>query len=154
MRDEDARAVHDVSVVTFTDLEARFHHPPSPPPPPNVPLVRFSHLIETDPGGAWVAEEDGRVIGAALAIDREGVWGLSLLVVLPDHQSSGIGRALLDRSLGYADGGRRGAIILASPDHRALRAYARAGFEMHPCMDAEGRPNVKESPPENPAFGV
>jgi GNAT superfamily N-acetyltransferase len=146
MRDEDARAIHDVSVVTFTDLEARFHHPPSPPPPPNVPLVRFSHLIETDPGGAWVAEEDGQVVGGALAIDREGVWGLSLLVVLPDHQSSGIGRALLERSLEYASGGRRGAIILASPDHRALRAYARVGFDMHPCMDAEGRPNVKQPP--------
>jgi len=146
MRDKDARAVHDVSVVTFTDLEARFHHPPSPPPPSNVPLVRYQHLIETDPGGAWVAEEDGRVIGAALAIDREGMWGLSLLVVLPDHQSSGIGRALLERTLEYAAGGRRGAIILASPDHRALRAYARAGFEMHPCMDAEGRPEVSEVP--------
>ena len=150
MRDEDARAVHDVSVVTFTDLEARFHHPPSPPPPPDAPLVRFSHLIETDPGGAWVAEEDGRVIGAALAIDREGVWGLSLLVVLPDHQSSGIGRALLERTLEYAGGGRRGAIILASPDHRALRAYARAGFEMHPCMDAQGRPNVKRAAARRP----
>ena len=147
MRDEDARAVHEVSVVTFTDLEARFHYPPSPPPPPNAPLVRFSHLIETDPGGAWVAEEDGQVIGGALAIDRDGVWGLSLLVVLPDHQSSGIGRALLERTLEYAGGGRRGAIILASPDHRALRAYARAGFEMHPCMDAQGSPNVKEPPP-------
>jgi GNAT superfamily N-acetyltransferase len=147
MRDEDARAVHDVSVVTFTDLEARFHHPPSPPPPPDAPLVRFTHLIETDPGGAWVAEEDGQVVGAALAIDRDGVWGLSLLVVLPDHQSSGIGRALLERARDYADGGRRGAIILASPDHRALRAYARAGFEMHPCMDAEGRPDVGEPPP-------
>lgn len=146
MREDDARAIHDVSVVTFADLEARFHYPPSPPPPRDVPLVRFSHLIETDPGGAWVAEEDGRVIGGALAIDREGVWGLSLLVVLPDHQSSGIGRALLERSLEYAGGGRRGAIILASPDHRALRAYARAGFQMHPCMDAEGRPNVKEPP--------
>ena len=64
MRNEDARAVHEVSVVTFTDLEARFHHPPSPPPPPNVPLVRFSHLIETDPGGAWVAEEDGQPLQA------------------------------------------------------------------------------------------
>jgi GNAT superfamily N-acetyltransferase len=147
MRDEDARAVHDVSVVTFTDLEARFHEPPSPPPPPDAPLTRYFHLIETDPGGAWVAEEDGQVIGAALAIDRDGVWGLSLLVVLPDHQSSGIGRALLERAREYADGGRRGAIILASPDHRALRAYARAGFEMHPCMDAEGRPEVGEPPP-------
>jgi GNAT superfamily N-acetyltransferase len=147
MRDEDARAVHDVSVVTFTDLEARFHEPPSPPPPPDAPLTRYLHLIETDPGGAWVAEEDGRVIGAALAIDRDGVWGLSLLVVLPGHQSSGIGRALFERAREYAGGGRRGAIILASPDHRALRAYARAGFAMHPCMDARGRPKVGEPPP-------
>jgi GNAT superfamily N-acetyltransferase len=147
MRTDDARAVHDVSVVTFQDLEARFHRPPSPPPPSPVPLTRFEHLIETDPGGAWVAEEAGEIIGAALAIDRDGVWGLSLLVVLPDHQSSGIGRALLERARAYADGGRRGAIILASPDHRALRTYARAGFEMHPCMDAEGRPSVGEPPP-------
>jgi hypothetical protein len=68
-------------------------------------------------------------------------------VVLPGHQSSGIGRALFERAREYAGGGRRGAIILASPDHRALRAYARAGFEMHPCMDAEGRPRVPERPP-------
>ena len=147
MRDEDARAVHDVSVVTFTDLEARFHEPPSPPPPPDAPLTRYLHLIETDPGGAWVAEEDGRVIGAALAIDRDGLWGLSLLIVDPEHQSAGLGRELLQRTLEYADGGRRGAIILASPDHRALRAYARAGFAMHPCMDARGRPKVGEPPP-------
>jgi GNAT superfamily N-acetyltransferase len=147
MRTDDARAVHDVSVVTFQDLEARFHHPPSPPPPSAVPLTRYEHLIGTDPGGAWVAEEDGEIVGAALAIDREGVWGLSLLVVLPDHQSSGIGRALFERALEYADGGRRGAMILASPDHRALRAYARAGFEMHPCMDAEGSPKVGVPPP-------
>jgi GNAT superfamily N-acetyltransferase len=147
MRTDDARAVHDVSVVTFQDLEARFHQPPSPPPPSAAPLTRFEHLIATDPGGAWVAEEAGEIVGAALAIDREGVWGLSLLVVLPGRQSSGIGRALLERARGYADGGRRGAIILASPDHRALRAYARAGFEMHPCMDAEGRPDVAAPPP-------
>jgi GNAT superfamily N-acetyltransferase len=147
MRTDDARAVHDVSVVTFQDLEARFHHPPSAPPPSAAPLTRFEHLIDTDPGGAWVAEEAGGIVGAALAIDRDGVWGLSLLVVLPDHQSSGIGRALLERARRYADGGRRGAIILASPDHRALRAYARAGFEMHPCMDAEGRASVEAPPP-------
>ena len=147
MRTDDARAVHDVSVVTFQDLEARFHQPPSPPPPSAVPLTRYEHLIETDSGGAWVAEEDGEIIGAALAIDREGVWGLSLLVVLPGHQSSGIGRALFERAREYADGGRRGEMILASPDHRALRAYARAGFALHPCMDARGRPKVGEPPP-------
>ena len=39
-------------------------------------------------------------------------------------------------------GGERGAIILASPDHRALRAYARAGFAAHPCFDARGSPRT------------
>lgn len=146
MRDEDARAVFDVSVMTFDDYGDRFHEPPSPPPPPEPGLLRIRHLIERDPGGAWVAEEDGEVIGAALAIDRDGVWGLSLLIVLPDHQSGGVGRALLEASLAYADGGRRGGIILASQDARALRAYARAGFEMHPCIDASGHPRVPEPP--------
>jgi GNAT superfamily N-acetyltransferase len=146
MRREDALAIHEVSVVTFADLGARFHEPPQPPPPADRALVRIRQLLETDPGGAWVAEEDGRVVGAALALDRDGVWGLSLLVVLPDHQSGGLGRELLRRALEYAGGGRRGAIILASPDPRALRVYARAGFEAHPCFSAEGRPDVPEAP--------
>jgi GNAT superfamily N-acetyltransferase len=146
MRSDDALAIHDVSVVTFAEYGERFHQPPTPPPPPGPGLVRIYHLLETDPGGAWVAEEDGRVVGAALALDRDGVWGLSLLVVLPEYQSGGIGRALLEASLEYAGGGRRGAIILASADARALRAYARAGFEVHPCLDASGHPTVSEPP--------
>ena len=146
MRREDDLAVHEVSTVTFADLAERLHEPPSPPPPLMPAIVRIQQLLERDPGGAWVAEEAGRVVGAALALDREGIWGLSLLVVLPGHQSSGLGRALLERSLEYAGGGERGAIILASPDSRALRAYARAGFEAHPCLRATGVPAVAEAP--------
>ena len=146
MRPDDDLAVHQVSAISFADLSERLHEPPPPPPRLMPAIVRIQQLLERDPGGAWVAEEDGGVVGAALALDREGLWGLSLLVVLPEHQSSGIGRALLERSLDYAGGGERGAIILASPDVRALRAYARAGFEAHPCFCAEGRPTVGEPP--------
>jgi GNAT superfamily N-acetyltransferase len=146
MRLEDAVAVHALSLVTFADLERRFHHPPSPPPPLEPALIRIRQLITTDPGGAWIAEEGGEVVGAALALDREGVWGLSLLVVSPAAQSQGVGRRLLERTLEYAGGGQRGAIILASPDHRALRAYARAGFTAHPCFGASGVPTVTDPP--------
>jgi GNAT superfamily N-acetyltransferase len=146
MRREDDLAVHEVAKATFADLTERMHEPPAPPPPLMPAIVRIQQLLERDPGGAWVAEEDGRVVGAALALDREGIWGLSLLVVLPEHQSGGIGRALLERTLEYAGGGERGAIILASPDPRALRAYARAGFEAHPCFSAVGHPTVAEPP--------
>src|SRR4051812_40631353 len=75
--------------------------------------VRIAHLQRTDPGGAWVADDDGEIVGVSLALVREGVWGLSLFGVHPEHQSRGIGRRLLDAALGYANG-CRGAIILST----------------------------------------
>jgi GNAT superfamily N-acetyltransferase len=99
MSSEDVVAVHELSVAAFEDLGRRLHEDPHPPPELESSLVRINHLIDTDPSGAWVAEDDGRVVGAALALVREGLWGLSLLVVDPARQSEGIGRALLARSL-------------------------------------------------------
>ena len=102
--------------------------------------MRLRRILATDPGGCWVAEDDdGRLAGAALGLLREGIWGLSLLVVRPDLQSTGIGSELLGRALEYG-AGARGGIVLASPDPRALRAYARAGFALHPIVSAVGRP--------------
>ena len=146
MRREDALLVHELATRTFADLEERLHEPSSPPQPAEPALVRFHQLLERDPGGAWVAERDGQLIGAAVAIDRDGLWGLSLLVVDPAHQSGGLGRELLSRSLAYGEGGRRGAVILASPDSRALRAYSRAGFAPHPSLHARGRPKGVDAP--------
>jgi GNAT superfamily N-acetyltransferase len=146
MRKDDALAVHMLAFKTFSELGERMHEPPQPPPRPEPAVIRIHQLIERDPGGAWVSERNGELVGAALALDRDGLWGLSLLVVDPEHQSAGLGRTLLARSLEYAGGGRRGAIILASPDARALRAYARAGFAAHPSFRAQGRPRGVERP--------
>jgi GNAT superfamily N-acetyltransferase len=99
--------------------------------------LRAGHLQRTDPGGAWVAEVEGEIVGCALALVREGVWGLSLLGIHPDHQSRGIGRGLLDAALGYAEG-CRGALILSSADPRAMRRYALAGFGLRPCVAFAG----------------
>src|SRR3954453_19665119 len=58
---------------------------------------RIAHLLGTDPRGAWVAESgEGRVIGIALALVREGLWGLSLFAVEPGLQGNGVGRRRLD----------------------------------------------------------
>jgi GNAT superfamily N-acetyltransferase len=146
MTPEDALGVAELSHRTFVDLSKRLHGPPEPPPDPARSRVRIHHVLQRDPGGAWVAEHEGALVGAALAIDRDGLWGLSLLVVAPGHQSHGLGRALLARALEYAGGGRRGGVILASPDARALRIYARGGFVPHPCFFARGRPDGVERP--------
>jgi GNAT superfamily N-acetyltransferase len=99
--------------------------------------LRIAHLIELDAAGAWCAEEDGRLVGLSLALVREGLWGLSLLVVRPGSQSAGLGSALLAAALAHGEG-TCGGIILASEDARALRAYSRAGFALRPVVDASG----------------
>lgn len=139
MRDDDVVAAHELVVATFADLGRRMHEPPHPPGDPAGAHVRLRRILATDPGGSWVAEDAAGLSGVALAILRDGLWGLSLLVVRPDLQSAGIGSALLSRTLEYG-AGARGGIILASPDPRALRAYARAGFALHPCLTATGKP--------------
>lgn len=100
-------------------------------------LERVRHLLDTDPAGAWVADDGTGVRGVAMALVREGVWGLSLLAVAPSMQSNGLGRQLLERALATAEG-TRGQIILSSLDPRALRSYARAGFALWPAVEGFG----------------
>jgi ribosomal protein S18 acetylase RimI-like enzyme len=98
---------------------------------------RIAHVLATDPGGCWVAEAGGEVVGVALAIMREGLWGLSLFGVRDDHHALGIGTRLLAPALAYGDGARSG-IILSSEHPAAMRQYARAGFTLHPAVAAAG----------------
>lgn len=99
--------------------------------------ARTRRFLELDPGGCWVAEVDGAVAGLALALRREGIWGLSLFGVSPALQGRGVGKPLLEAALRYADG-CRGGIIAATLDPRALRRYALAGFDLHPTLGAGG----------------
>jgi hypothetical protein len=147
MAAEDIDAVHRVSVAAFDDLQRRFGEDPDPEPTIAAARVRLGHLLATDPGGAWVAERVGRIVGCALGIVRDRLWGLSLLVVDPVVQSAGAGRELLARARAHGNGAR-GFIILSSRDTRALRAYARLGLALHPAIAARGRPRPVSAPPE------
>ena len=106
----------------------------------------FGHLLSTDADRFWVAthapdtpaaygealDDEGRWrVGFASATVRDGIWFLGMLFVLPGMQASGIGRALLERTL--AGDGRPGALRVrgtctdaAQPISNAL--YARHGM--------------------------
>ncbi len=72
-------------------------------PPEINPVVRlFIHLQATDPERFMVATDPTggeRVVAFASAIERERLWYLSMLFVLPEFQGSGVGRELLGRVL-------------------------------------------------------
>jgi ribosomal protein S18 acetylase RimI-like enzyme len=113
-------------------------------------LGRLAHPLRTDPDGAFIAERDGRVLGAAQAIRRERLWVLSLLAVDPGAQSAGAGRALMDRALSYGAAGDTG-LIVSSSDPRALRLYGLAGFSLWPTFEARGSLDRAKLPRADPA---
>jgi GNAT superfamily N-acetyltransferase len=113
--------------------------------------ARIAYPWQTDPGGAFVAELDGRVIGVAEAIVRERVWCLSMLAVAPGIQSGGAGRALMERALAYGHATQAG-LIVSSNDPRALRLYADSGFALHPTLEAGGEVDRRRLPREDGAI--
>jgi len=147
LREQDFAEVLAVNERAFDDLVGR----ELPRPTLEAAYGRYRRLLGTDPGGAWVAEREGAVAGAAFALVREGLWGLSLLVVDPPAQSAGAGRELLRLAWEHGNGAR-GHVILSSTDPRAMRAYARLGLDAHPCLAARGAPRVA-APPEVRAGG-
>lgn len=104
-------------------------------------LRRIGHLQRTDPAGAWVAEDAGEIVGMALALLREGIWGLSLFAVAVGHRNRGVGRALLEAAFEHHGAGARGHLVLSSESPAAMRRYARLGLDLRPCVSAAGIPD-------------
>ena len=100
----------------------------------------FEHLAHTS-DNFWIAEQDGKVIGFARSILRNGVRQLTEFFVLPEHQSAGVGRELLARSFPVDGADHR--FILATIDGRAVQRYLKAKvYPLFPCY-AFSRPAEK-----------
>ena len=141
MTEADIEACDAVTFAAFTELEERLHFEPVRHSDEDArrrrAQIRMRHLLTTDPGGCFVAEDDSDVVGVGLSLRRGPVWGLSLLTVEPRAQEKRAGSALLAATLAYGDG-CEGGVILSSPDARAMRAYGRAGFAFVPIAWASG----------------
>jgi GNAT superfamily N-acetyltransferase len=97
---------------------------------------RAAHLLRQDAAGCWVAEGAGRVLGVALSLRRELLWGLPVLAVLPEARGHGVGKALLEAALGHSRGCLRGVGL--PRDGRGARRARLAGFHLHPTMRLTG----------------
>jgi GNAT superfamily N-acetyltransferase len=88
----------------------------------------FEHLARTAEH-FWIAENEGRAVGYARTILRDGLRELTEFFVLPGQQSAGAGRELLARAFPQAGASQRA--IIATLDTRAQARYLKAGVYPH-----------------------
>jgi GNAT superfamily N-acetyltransferase len=96
-------------------------------------MALFDHLLTTDPERFLVAVRQPtpgsshareQVIGFGIAVQRDSVWFLSQLYVLPSEQRRGIGHALLSRILpSLPDGTGTGAGVATNPPEDPERPF-------------------------------
>ncbi len=151
MRAEDVVAAERLSSAAFYEVDRRLVRRDDPDPEPRSPergeqwVARTLHYLGTDPGGCWVAEVDGEMVGFATSFNRELMWILASYAVLPGQQGQGIGSALLAAALHHGRGCLRG-MLSASSDPRAVRRYRAAGFSLHPQLHLTGVLDRSEIP--------
>ena len=140
----DTRRCFEIFEVTVDDLGRRTGGGANATSgDPNAFEIRrpmFEHLAATADQW-WVAEDEatGRAVGYARSIVRDGVRELTEFFVLPDAQSAGVGRGLLERA--FPDEGARHRAIVATIDPRAIARYLRAGLDARvPMIGLEGVP--------------
>lgn len=155
---DELAACAEIWRTSINDYTRRLGQPDVPPE--IGPLLRlYAHLRSTDPDRFVVAtapdpDADGgeRLVAFAAALERERLWFLSMLFVLPELQGSGVGRALLARVMppGGGDTVRATATDSAQPISNAL--YASYGIVPRvPLLDLIGLPERPEAFGELPA---
>ena len=104
-------------------------------PPLRFPRRYLRRLLESADSAAWMAEEDGRIAGFAVAdCDRRDEAGqfayIETIEVLPDMRGRGIGNELLRRVEESAREKGAGAIWLhvESQNAGAIRLYEAHGY--------------------------
>jgi GNAT superfamily N-acetyltransferase len=102
-----------------------------------------------DPGGFWIAEDRGEIVGTAFSWVCGDLWFLAELFIATRMQGSGIGGELLRRTLRYADqmGAKTKALITFTFNTVSQGLYLRHGmFPRLPiymfCADRKALPSA------------
>jgi GNAT superfamily N-acetyltransferase len=135
----DLEALGEVFYEADDELSVRRGLPKTPRNP--MPLLRlFDHIVKGSPQRGWLAESAGRVLGFGIAAQRADMTFLSFLFVRPDAQSSGLGRALLERSMAHSE---YRAVCIGAIQPIAAALYAQYGMVPRvPLFMFSGKPNT------------
>jgi GNAT superfamily N-acetyltransferase len=126
-REQDLERAQELVVRSINDLTERHGFGPMAVLRP----TRFqSFSLQDDPGGLWLAEDAGEILGFALSWVCGDLWFLAELFVSPGHQGRGIGRELLKRTLDHAqkNGATNRALITFTFNAVSQALYIRYGM--------------------------
>jgi GNAT superfamily N-acetyltransferase len=130
MREGDLDAVRSVDAAAFTPWWRQLAGGQQALPPRTQANVKS--LLEKDPQGCFVAEEDGHLLGLIFSRTWGSVGWSGTFAVLPQHQGQGIGTLLLQASLRYLRRDPHRVIGLETmPDSPSnLGLYLKQGFRL------------------------
>lgn len=114
--------------------------------PKYLPPDMRSFVIQTDALAAWVAEDDGKIVGhvalharsapavmemagTATGLSNDRLIVLARLLVAPGARRRGVGRALIERATAESTRIGRRAVLDVVTDHKdAISLYERCGW--------------------------
>lgn len=147
-REDDFAIADRLTVAAINDLTERHAFGPMASPGPH----RFqSFSLKDDPGGLWVAEDSGRMLGFAFSWVCGDLWFLAQLFISPDRQNQGIGHTLISRTMEQArkSGAKTKALITFAFNRASQSLYIRHGiFPKLPVYFFGGTRDMLRLPPE------
>jgi mycothiol synthase len=122
----------DADAVVAVNARAFAHHPEQG----RMDRADFDRRTSTDwfdPGGLFVAERAGEIIGFHWTKVEEGIGEVYVVGIDPDSQGGGLGRALTARGIRhmYEQGIRVVDLYVEGDNDPALAVYRRLGFVEH-----------------------
>jgi GNAT superfamily N-acetyltransferase len=95
----------------------------------------YAFALQEEPDGFFVAEDEGKVIGATISWVRGRLWFLSHLFIIPSYQGRGVGKTLLGRALAYCTSPNAGlrSVITMAFNPASIALYMKNG--MYPIED-------------------
>jgi GNAT superfamily N-acetyltransferase len=140
-RPSDADAMRDVQCCTWIatypneaygitkeDIEARFREDPATV---GEMRERRRQAVCTAPFHSWVAVEGAALIGFCIVKQDDQENLLQALYVLPDSQSKGVGKRLLQTALDWFGTEKEVVLNVASYNEKAIAFYRAFGFVPH-----------------------
>jgi predicted N-acetyltransferase YhbS len=126
---KDIQTCGKVMYEAFRDISQCHSFPPDFPDAEAAEGL-LSDLLHAPAFDAFVAEQEGRILGSIFVSCRSQVGGISVLTIDPKTQNCGVGRRLLQHGMEFLakQGHTRQQIIQVGYHNRSLCLYAKSGF--------------------------